>query len=359
MRAEAALREVLASTWARKTSTVLVAVLVGAMCLTTLLTVGRSAAAEAQVAERMEAAGARVVTIRDESEDGLVNPGTVAVVAGLDGVEAAVGVGIAFDVTNGASGEIKAPAREVAGDLGGVIRLADGRWPRPGEALISASAQNLLGMESPFGHVTDGIAEYAVVGRFSTTGASEDLDDGIVINANGGEVANLRLLAADASQVDAVTGRAIAMLAPSDPGRLQVEAPVTLAEVQQDVVGDLAQYSRTLLIGVLLAGGVLVTVVVLADVLLRRSDLGRRRALGATRTVIVTLVTGQVVLAGGAGALLGSVVGALWALRLSGLPPKDFIAGTAILAILTALAGSVPPALLASVQDPVAVLRTP
>src|SRR5690606_14497339 len=49
--------EALSTTWANKVSTALVALLVAIMCATTLATVGRTAAAEQQVAERLDAAG--------------------------------------------------------------------------------------------------------------------------------------------------------------------------------------------------------------------------------------------------------------------------------------------------------------
>lgn len=51
------LREALSTAWANEVRTALVALLVGIMCATTLATVGRTAAAGRQVADRLDTAG--------------------------------------------------------------------------------------------------------------------------------------------------------------------------------------------------------------------------------------------------------------------------------------------------------------
>lgn len=60
-------REVAATAVAQRVSTMMVAFLAAAMCVTTLLTVGRAAAAEQQVAARLDAAGSRTLTVTDRS----------------------------------------------------------------------------------------------------------------------------------------------------------------------------------------------------------------------------------------------------------------------------------------------------
>ncbi len=98
------LRETLATTWAAKVSSLLIAVVVAATCLASLMTVGRSAAAAAEVASRMEQAGARKLSVIDTRESGFVNERTVRVIAGLSFVETAVALGTPFDAVNGQMG---------------------------------------------------------------------------------------------------------------------------------------------------------------------------------------------------------------------------------------------------------------
>lgn len=361
MRGRELLREILAASWAQKVSATMVVVLVGAMCLTTLLTVGRSAAAEIQVQQRMDSAGSRVVTVHDTGEEELLNIGAVAVVAGLGVVETAVGLGAARDVSNGAVGTDgpRVPARTFTGDLASVLVMEEGRWPRPGEALVSASAQNVLSMDEPYGYVLDGAHEYPVVGRFRPLASVEELDGGIVIHSPTGIADYLTVVATDAATVDQATALTLSTLAPIDTSRIRVESPQSLAQVQQQVAGDLGEFSRGLLIGVLSAGAILVAIVVLSDVLVRRTDLGRRRALGAARATITALVAGRTIAPALLGAVLGTFIGLLLTRQMGTMPPISFAVGTAILAVLAALVAALPPALYAANRDPVTVLRTP
>ncbi len=66
-------REVAATAVAQRVSTMMVAFLAAAMCVTTLLTVGRAAAAEQQVAARLDAAGSRTLTVTDANEAGFLD----------------------------------------------------------------------------------------------------------------------------------------------------------------------------------------------------------------------------------------------------------------------------------------------
>lgn len=361
MRFRELLGEVWASTRAQQVSAIMVGVLVGAMCLTTLLTVGRSAAAEIQIAERMESAGSRLVVVRDTGDEDLVSQSAVGVVAALSAVDAAVGLTTATDVANGAVRDeaARVPARALVGDLSSAVDLVDGRWPSPGEALVSAAAQERLGMDRPFGYVTDGTTEHAVVGQFSPTDLVAELADGVVVASPDGRADYLALLARDAASTEPTVQRVLSILRPQDASRLIVETPQSLAQVQQQVAGDLGDFSRGLLLGVLTAGASLIAVIVLADVLLRRADLGRRRALGATRTVITLIVAGRVIVPAILGAGLGSALGVVITSRMGTAPPPTFIAATAVLALLAAVVASVPPAVYAANRDPVRVLRTP
>ena len=74
-------REVAATAVAQRVSTMMVAFLAAAMCVTTLLTVGRAAAAEQQVAARLDAAGSRTLTVTDANEAGFLDGDVVAAVA--------------------------------------------------------------------------------------------------------------------------------------------------------------------------------------------------------------------------------------------------------------------------------------
>ena len=140
---------------------------------------------------------------------------------------------------------------------------------------------------------------------------------------------------------------------------ISIQSPVALAELQAEVAADLGTFGRTLLLGVLGAGALLVAIVVLADVLVRRKDLGRRRALGATRGTIVAMVIARTLLPALLGAAIGVGAGLWLAERFNATPPWEFTGGTATLAVLAAIASAILPVLYAATRDPVRVLRTP
>lgn len=363
MRLGELLREVLRSSRAQKVPTTMVILLVAAMCVTTLLTVGRSASAEALVASRMDSAGSRLLVVTDRQDKGFLASDMIEMAGSLSTAERVVGTTIPRDVTNGAfeGTGTKVAAWQVVGSIEYVGALRSGRLPLPGEAVVSPTAMARLGMDAPVGFVTtsDG-DQYAVVGLVDVLEPFDNMANGVIIAAEEGMYAkNMHVVADHASNVSVTQNAVLNLLARPDREDLEIQSPASLAELQESILRDVGEFGRGLMLLVLSAGAALTAIVVLADVLLRRTDLGRRRALGAPRWVIVSLVVGRAVLAGAIGALLGVGVaaGALTALDMPVVPA--FAAATATLAVLTAAVASIPPAIAASRQDPVKVLRTP
>ena len=366
MRFLSLVRESLSTAWANKVPTALVALLVAIMCAATLATVGRTAAAEQQVADRLDAAGSRLLVVTDTRNGELITPAVVQQSRELSVTERAVGVQIPVDVVNkgvGAGGT-RVPAWTIDGDLTDVLTLTAGRWPAPGEALVAGDAQAVLGMDDPVGAVqlasTTQVGDYSVVGSFEPREPFGQYAAGLLIVAEPTAPSDsLYVVVTDSAVASAAQSAVIGIVAPPEFDSISIQSPVALAELQAEVAADLGTFGRTLLLGVLGAGAFLVAIVVLADVLVRRKDLGRRRALGATRGAIVVMVIGRTLLP----ALLGAGVGVgtgLWlGSRLAAVPPWEFTAGTAILAVLAAVASAILPALYAATRDPVRVLRTP
>lgn len=363
MRVGVLVREAIRSAAASRVPTALVALLVAAMCLTTILTVGRAAAAQQQVQQRLEDAGSRLLQVTDAKSLGFLTAATVDQAAGLSTTERVLGVTVPQDVTSTAvGGGTPVPAWQVLGDLHDAVELVAGRWPAVGEALVASGAQDTLGLDVPVGAVStsDGRTTLAVVGAFRARAPFTDFDAGLVAPAAPGVPAHsMRVIAQDAASSGITQAGIVALLARRDPADLSIVSPTTLADLQGEVVGDLARYNRTLLVAVMAAGAFLVSVVSAADVLLRRRDLGRRRALGAPRWALTVLVVVRATCGGLIGATLASALGLILTARTGQAPPLAFVAGTAALGVLAAAVSSVPPAIAASRQDPVRVLRTP
>jgi len=353
-------REAIVSAWKARIPSGLVVFIVAAVCATTLVTVGRTAAAEAQVAERMESAGARELRVTDASQE-LLTPTVLHQASGLSVVERAIGFGVTLDVTNAAVGRggLTRPAATVTHGLTGAIAIESGRAPRPGEALVTTRAMSDLGLQHPAGAVTDTDSRtYPIVGSYTPRDPFTQLNS-VIIHDPAGPTRAMTVISTSAAQSTTTQDLILRLIDPPDPDSLQIRSPVTLAQVQQEVVGDLSRYGQGLLLTVLGTGGVLVTAVVLADTLVRRTDLGRRRALGAPRWMLIVLVLARTASAALIGAALGTSITLAALLHRGYNLPTTFAIGAAALAVLAATISALLPAFLAAWKDPVRVLRTP
>ncbi|WP_157984028.1 ABC transporter permease [Nesterenkonia muleiensis] len=369
MRPANLLGEAVKTAWVTKVPSALIVLLVLVMCTAALATVGRTAAAEQQLHQRLDSAGARVLTVTEPSSGSheLINPATISQAAGLSSTERALGAVTAIDVLNGAVGDgaHRVPAWGVYGDLEDAVVLDSGRWPEQGEALVSEEGMERLNLDEPAGWVqpssTNGLDDWAVVGTFTPREPFGDYGVGVVypLDEDVAAVTTLHVVLHDGNQAAAAQSAVLGILDPPASDHLSVQSPLSMAQLQDELAGDFTTFGRTLLLGVLAGGAFLVAIVVLADVLVRRKDLGRRRALGASREVIVGLVVLRTALPATLGATLGIAAGLGIAGAFDALPPWDFTTGTVVLAILVASVSAVIPAVYAATRDPVNVLRTP
>lgn len=349
------------SALAQRTPTVTVAILAAAMCLATLLTVGRSAHAEQNVQLALEDAGSRVLAVESTRPAlDLLTPAVTQAVAALSVTDRSIATADPVDVVPSAlAGAERTPLWWARGELPQVVRLVDGRWPRAGEAIVSAEVAAAYGLDGPAGALaTTGGEELPVVGLFQPRHPFDVYASGsLAPAAESHQMSSITVVATDASAAPRLEASVLGLIDPPDAQAVRVSSPATLADVQQAVGADLTRFSRSLLVLVLATGGALTAVVVLADTLVRQRDLGRRRALGADRYSIVALVTARTTMAASAGTLAGT--GIAVAVGRAALPPPHFIAGVVVLTVVTASLASVSLALLAAYRDPVAVLRTP
>ncbi len=362
MRWRTLVREAWVSTLSRRVPAVMVAVLCASMCATTLLTVGRTASAEAHVLDRLDEAGARQLIIGDRQAAGLLTPSVVHAVDALSIVERAVGVIPPKDVRSGVVGHggTPVPAWSLVGTLGDAVTIDSGRTPESGEAVVAEGALDQLGLDGPTGFLVAGEVEYPVVGTYTAREPFTDMDAGAVLVPQADTPARtLHVISWAATDVGSAEGLTFEIIAAADPDELSVQSATSLAELQGQVAGDLGAFGRHLLLLVLGAGGMLTAVVVLADVLLRRTDLGRRRALGASRSTLVALVLMRTSIAATFGVLAGIGAGLGVSVRWALPPPWTFVTGTAVLALLIAVLAAIGPALVAATRDPVQVIRTP
>lgn len=204
MRLLTLLREALATTWANEVPSALVTFLVTVMVAATLATVGRTAAVEEQLEARMDAAGSRLLTVRDVRSNALLGASIIDQTSAMSFSERAVGTLPAIDVAPGPVG--------------------------PGEALVSASAQGALGMTRPFGWVaeatTSGGAELAVVGSFVPREPFGYYDAGLIYHAGDAPAGTLSVVLTDARHAAPAQQAVLGLIAAPDLADLNATSPI-------------------------------------------------------------------------------------------------------------------------------------
>ena len=359
----AAVREAVQSARAHRGTTIVLALVAMAMVAVTFFTAGRAAAAEAEIASQVDAAGPRLVTATVlEPSPGLLSD-AVARIAAIPEAEWVLALGEARDVRSTAAGErVNVAARALLTPLPGLVTIEPGRTPRRGEAIIGTKTQQRLQLIEPSGSLLDGSVARPVVGRFSAEGVVGDLERLVLVAPLPGEIARATLvyvLASDASAVPSIEKQIKAPAGvPDEP--IAIETAPELIELGVAVSGTIGALGRQLAIGAIAVGMVLAALTMTLALNNRRRDFGRRRALGSSRTALL----GLTLLEAGIPILLGTVVGAGLSafgvlLLVGSVPPIEFVLAASALVMIAGVAAAVPPAAIASAQDPLRILRVP
>lgn len=352
--------------WSSPVASVVVGLIVAAVCAVILGTTGQTVRAEQDVLARIDDAGTRTITAVDDQGTANIPVTAVDRVAELSDVEWVVGFGFAIDGRNSQLGRGGTPVatRVVWGEIPDVV-VVNGRSPQPGEALVGPAAQTSLGLAVPVGGIDLDDDQAAVVGGFAAEDPLGFLNTTILLapdpsTAGQATLRSVHILANSPESVATLTPAVAAVLGTQDPTGVRFETSETLAQLRAAVAGELGRFGRNLVLATLAVSLILTALVVYGSVTLRRQDFGRRRALGAGRATITGLVAVQYALVALVGAAVGSAVGSFLVYQLTGgHPDLEFTLAIATLAVLATIAAAIPPALVAAYRDPVRVLRTP
>ncbi len=354
-------REAVAAARGQSVSSVITIVMVAGMCLTVLVTTGRTAAAEAAALEAVDDAGTRTIVVRASDRTGLTTD-VLYRLEPVSGISSVTGFGPITDYRNVAiDGGPKVGGRAVYGQLDDVVTPVSGS---DRVAMASPDAGRALGLVDKTGTVVDADGrQLTVVGDIRVPDHLRFLEP-LLVQPSDAEVeaplTMLVVLAEDPGQVDALTDVVSGLLGDIDRSDVTMETSAALADIRAAVAGTLGDHGHATVLGILAVSAALVGVNLLGLVIMRRKDFGRRRALGARRSLIVALLLLQVGVTSTVGAALGSCLTMLGLVVTSTpLPDTSFVVAVATLAVLTALIAALPPAVLAARRDPLRELRVP
>lgn len=346
----------------RGTSLVLAAVVL-AMTITTFITAGRAAAAEADILASVEAAGPRLIGVTVVDPNPGLGSDAIERLQSISNVEWVLGLGAARDVSSAATAmRANVAARTLLTDLPPVADITQGRSPQPGEAIVSPHVADQLQLEFPVGSLRDGAAVRPIVGTFEAQGVIVDLERLVLVAPERGvaeRATQLYVLAEDAQQIAEVVA-AIAALSGVPSDQLTFHTSDSLVELGNAASGTIGALGRQLSVGAIVVGALLCALTMTLSMLTRRRDIGRRRALGASRSAIVALALAEAALPTSAGILVGASGGLVAVVAVTGTaPPSTFVIAACSLIAVASIGSVVPPAIHAARQDPLRILRVP
>src|SRR5699024_1802459 len=147
-------------------------IVIAIVCVIVVLTTGQTVAAEQSVLGRLDSMGTRVVSVSDDAGNAGMKAISAAAVSSLENADWSLALGEVQDMKN-ANGPMESggvPARLGYGDIETTMNLTDGRWPAPGEAIVSEKAAQELQLKDGVGGVIDRDgATFSVVGTYSNS----------------------------------------------------------------------------------------------------------------------------------------------------------------------------------------------
>jgi len=357
-------REAFAAAGSSPIASIATVVMVAGLCVTVLLTTGRTVGAEQAVLGSIDSAGTRAIVVRADASAGLTSS-VLDRLSVVDGIEWAGAFGPAHDVTNTDIPDgSKVAARFAFGTHLTSIGIPAAAALPGSTAWGSTLSLAMLGLPDGAGSVTtQSGGDYTVAGHIDVPDWLAFLEPALLVPQAPSDpepVAVLVVLAERPDLVSAVSAAVQSVLAVDDPTKITITTSETLAQLRALVQGQLGAFGRGLVLLILAVSGLLVAAILTGLVTLRRKDFGRRRALGATRGLIVGILLTQTLALATVGAVLGTGIATV-VLAVGGdpLPGLAFTAGIGILAIAVSIVAALIPALVAARRDPIRELRVP
>lgn len=365
IRAGDGLREVVVSAGSQRVSSAMTLLVMLGAAVTVIVTAGGNAAAQEAVLSRLDAAGTRTLTLYATGDQPAFTADLVRRLAAYDVVQDVVGLGPVTDVTAAANPDgTNVGMRDVYGSFAGIPLVPAPSIAGLGQVAANSDALLVLGMPQGRGSVrsVDG-PEWLLTREIELPDYLADSGPTVLHAAEpraDAKLASLVVVADRPQDLPLVTELVTAELADVPRDGVTMESSQQLADLRAVIGGELIARSRGVVLGVLAAAVGATLLIAWSLALMRRRDFGRRRALGATRTMIIALMVGQVLLLGAVGALLGAAIGlGLQLVRGQPTPPASFVAALTVGLTFTAAMVTALPAGWAAGRDPLRELRVP
>lgn len=366
-------REALAEAGAHKVTSLLIVTIVFVSTLAILLTAGRAAGAERQIAEDIDSTGLRTI-IFDIPSDRKLQPNVLKNIEALEKIVWLAGFGPPQDVTSGINPKSqKIVARTFyASDK---QKLLPENTPefKSQTAYASPEALNSLGIPDGVGFLTletgtsVNLAGTAIPPEFlkfmePTVLLTPPTSTTSTVNTQSPDERNIALIVAVAEKardVKQLQEAIIPLIANDKTQKIGLRVNDELLQINKQISERLNAFSWQLVSGILLTAFTVISTIMSGLILLTRKDFGRRRVLGATRTDIFTLITIRITLLALAGSTAASISAAIILTVQKQIPPAlEFFTAVSVLTTGSAMLASLLPSTIATRKQAILELRT-
>ncbi|NEM91390.1 ABC transporter permease [Galbitalea soli] len=338
--------------------------LVAASCASVILTSGRTDGAQEHVVASLDSAGTRSITVQASTGSEL-DPAVIGRVRRIRDIAWLGAFSAPIDGHNSAiRDDTNLPVRNMFASSPTPLHLPRS-IPLPGkEGWSSQSALFDLGLPDKVGGISlSNGKNIDVAGELVTPSYLNFLQPLTVVPVSASDVGPISVLVITVKRptlVSAVTRAMLPLLGTTDPTKITISTSQNLAELRGLIKEQLAASSQALVAIIFAVTAAVLAAMLYGLVLMRRKDFGRRRALGATRSLVIGLVTFQVAFLAAGGAVAGVLGSELTlAIQQQPIPGVSYATAVAVLAVIVSIAASVIPAVVAARRDPVAELRVP
>lgn len=374
MRSVRLAREAVVAGLAQPVSTAMITVVACVSVLVPMVTAGQTDAIERSVTASLEHPANRTLSISRRSGEPFA-PKTLDRLRRILDIDTVYGFGVVTDYANASYPDSSDTTAKIAiipvfGDVEFLVDIGEGRLPRAREAVVPVDRLRAIGLSDPVGALvargtgfrlrTDPRGAIAVVGTMTLKNGTP-LSEGVgLVGADATDQLVRIVVVTDTFRSAARLEPDLPTLIGVTPGDLEVASSTEFRQSIEVLAGQISGYSRTLTLVSVAIGAVFVALIVYSTLQSRRRDLGRRRALGASKGTVVALVAVQSAFASLPGCIGGALGGTYVVYRLTGFAPSaEFAINVALLGVISAIAASIPPAVVAANRDPVAALRVP
>lgn len=338
--------------------------------LAVIATSGRTEATRRSLMARLEAPGARLVRVVDRDGQAGLSPAAVSQIASLQSVAWVIGLGpVGALARNPALGSPRqghtsetVGTRNYWGDLTGgeLVAQISGRAPAVGEAAVGDRAAVSLGLADRAGTIDDEKAGLVpVVAGVQALPPMANLGAYALIRGESEDqpVTELLVLTRTSAEVEPFVELLPDLLGSNSP--LGIERASELLAIRDSLATEVGELDTAVLAGSLCSGALLVGAILYGAIEERRREFGLRRTQGATRSTIAALVVIESAVLATAGTVMGAIGGtAIVVIQTHVLPDPALTLAVGALVALAAIAGSIPPAAIAALREPLYVLRS-